>query len=1252
MTLLKKTLLFSLLILTINVQAEGWEYIKNNDYVQAEIDFRKALALDSLNKPALEGMIFLSEVKNETYEYQKFVTTYLRNFPDGYTYALFDNAFKGSDQEIVDAKIEEHLKLMAKVNLAVDFSESTKSREVTLKKYRELIPLYKWALAGPFDNVEGSGFIETYEIEKTPFDTTTQYSDHTDKRLKWIIPAYFAGTGRILFTSYLPETNSEATYFANTFLTFPETKTVQIRIARSAPIKVFLDDDLIFENNERVDYNYDREIIELEIPKGTHRLFIKNAQYFPTYQQVKSMYFFDQNYISQEKFAVRITDKKGNLINDISSAAMGEYQARKYTTNVIIDDLINHFKKEVEKNSESLFLQYALCKSYIKQGVYGMAEEVFVKKHKENPDVLFYTYLAAKSYAFRGKQEKVYNLFKGVDYDKVPIYDMLYEKASEIDLKTNKEKYFEAYSALLKIAPSNFTVINALIDYYNASGKEEEKDAFLKQKIEEYPEYEYDLETELSTYKEEYEGHSGAKHTLKEQKQAIKDLKKSSRPEDYELAIEYYKERKNEAKVLALYDELIDHNPHYTETYNDKAAYLIDRKKYDLAEKEIMLSLSINPYQSEAYEGLGDTYKKRERKEEALAAYKKAIYLNRSYWGNSSITEKIEKIEGSSKYKEIFDTITFDAVLNDPKWRQTAQNEDAIVLLYTKDVVMDSTGKIEVYQKFMVKILTEAGAEKWTQSNFNFLGNLQSIKLIKPDGSETTPESSGSYVVFKNLQEGDLIKIEGKSEFSTTREIDEELSFVNYYFFTDPLYFTKFEIAIPKGKKLWYEMHKLEDNVKLSTKGDFDFYRWEFRNMAAIGNEDALPDLYDKYPNIQISTLKNWNRVVKWYEQKTYRMFEPSYDIIEILDTIIQPDMTDKQKVEAVYNYITRQIKYSYVSFLNSAYIPKNPTNTCSSGIGDCKDVATIMITMLRQLGIESYYALVKTNNVNHFDMVPGLAFDHVIVAYYIDGKVNYADLTTTFFPIFVLPEMDCNAIALLVKEGVNDIFRLRDDYNDTLNNTSQMNIDVVFKEDRSGELTVNAQYNGLAGSKLREKVFHTQSNKQANLALGALGVGVFENIELLDFKYENLDAMAEPLRATYKLQTSGFLDKVSNLFILKIPYMVAMQKSQELLNSERKNRIDISTVMDSQPLVQKLTLSFPKGYKLTELPENVDVKNKFGGYSIHYKQVGDKLEVTRHQYFNKSIIELSEFEEFKRYYLSLLDYDKMKIAIQRQKKA
>lgn len=1259
-------LIFSVPLLALS--QDGWDAIRKNDHKKAQEDFLLALKKDSTDASALKGMIYLSDVTGDQLSYSRYINTLINNHWDEDLYMLFNNEYKGNaDKIIAQPSLSARAKLDARLSKA-DKDNYNRKFEESQKVYNAVFGNYQWTYIGPFKNLNGSGHITPFEVEKEDYNAGKTYVDEDGDELKWVNPPSRDNSEPVAFRDFLMSRNS-ATYFANLFFDVPDDRTIQLRISRNDPVKLWLDNDLVYENNENTSMEWDNEIVEVKVKAGTHRLLLKSSNYSKeaktsfdlfnfNYDDLYSSYsrgggFNRKSSSSSGDFQVRITDTNGELFTDIKTSATGTNPKVNYETITRSFFVLDHYEGKLALDPSDLFDYYALAQACIKYHQGDKYEEYFVKYQRANKDLILAKYLAFLVYFENSKKEKAYEVMNGIDQDQTPIFEILFQKLQEIDKNNDEDKYLAALDNLARISPSNMKVIKRYIEYYEKKGDPDKKEEYIKGIIKKYPEYESNLKSSLkqnlSDKKKE------RKENFKEEKQQSysgdikrtqKYMKKFFYTGDYYDLIEHFKAKDDNAKVLSLYDELIAIQPYNSEHHYEKAKYLFEEEKYDACENELKTALQFKPYKADYYELAGDACYERKDKDKALEYFKQA----RKYSSRSSIDLKIEKIEGLKQYKKMFTTPTFSEILKQEEWKEKYKDEESVVLLYTKDQVLTPEHETEIYQKFMVKILTDAGTKKWIEYDFGFLGNIKSARIIKKNGAEVIPDGRGGYKVFKNLEAGDIIQLEGSSIYSVAANtITNEYYTRTYLNFEAPVYYEKYEIAVPQSQYFGYMDHKLDGDVQKRTDKGFDFYKWDLHNVPAVAIEEAPIDKMDKWASIMVSTMPDWSKMVTWYERKTYRKLEAGYEIEEILDSIIKPGMTQKEKVETIYNYLTREIKYSYVTFLQSGYVPKDPGQTVCSRIGDCKDVATLMITMLRQVGVESYYVLVKTNDYFHMKTLPSIYFNHCIAAYYLDGKLHFLDMTTDFYPYYILPTMDSDAWALLIKDGVKELVQLPRDHIDTMKNKADITIKAKMNSDRSTDILVTAVHRGSIGGNIREYLTQTNKEEQKNYIMSMLGKGLFENLNLVDYKFDNLLDISSPLTSSYNLNAFNYCDRVASLLVFRIPYMTPVNTHPAILSKNRQTALDVEDIVRVEPTFQRVELTFPDGYDLLEMPKDVNLQGKYGTYRVSFKKIKNGLLVEKYQAFNTSVIDVNEFEDFKKFYQQLLDIDSTKIALKKK---
>ena len=93
---------------------------------------------------------------------------------------------------------------------------------------------------------------------------------------------------------------------------------------------------------------------------------------------------------------------------------------------------------------------------------------------------------------------------------------------------------------------------------------------------------------------------------------------------------------------------------------------------------------------------------------------------------------------------------------------------------------------------------------------------------------------------------------------------------------------------------------------------------------------------------------------------------------------------------------VEEKTRYFYVGTNDGGYVPAAADETWRRRFGDCKGKTVLLLSLLRQLGIDAEPALVSTEKGDGLDQtLPGLLFfDHVIVRARIEGRTYWLDGT------------------------------------------------------------------------------------------------------------------------------------------------------------------------------------------------------------------------------------------------------------------
>jgi hypothetical protein len=181
-------------------------------------------------------------------------------------------------------------------------------------------------------------------------------------------------------------------------------------------------------------------------------------------------------------------------------------------------------------------------------------------------------------------------------------------------------------------------------------------------------------------------------------------------------------------------------------------------------------------------------------------------------------------------------------------------------------------------------------------------------------------------------------------------------------------------------------------------------YTWEVNDVPAVDIEPEMPSpfaiagwvglkYFPRDPAMRARTTGSWSDLGLWYAGLTQSTRNPSPEIKQKVAEITA-GMTDPvDKMRALTDFAQRKIRYAAIEFGIGGYQPHLASDIYAHQYGDCKDKATLLITMLHEAGIDAYYVVVFDERGIIRPDYPSMHFDHVIVAIKLPDSVDGAAL-------------------------------------------------------------------------------------------------------------------------------------------------------------------------------------------------------------------------------------------------------------------
>ena len=153
----------------------------------------------------------------------------------------------------------------------------------------------------------------------------------------------------------------------------------------------------------------------------------------------------------------------------------------------------------------------------------------------------------------------------------------------------------------------------------------------------------------------------------------------------------------------------------------------------------------------------------------------------------------------------------------------------------------------------------------------------------------------------------------------------------------------------------------------------------------------------------------------EWYRSLEASRTTPDDEIKAKVAELTAGKTTDEEKVRAIYEYVSTQVRYIGVAFGVGRYQPHQAIDVLHNQYGDCKDKATLLSAMLATAGVPSDAALIGAG-IRFNEAVPSPAsFNHLITHLKLNGQDVWLDSTEEVAPYRMMAGMLRDREALVV---------------------------------------------------------------------------------------------------------------------------------------------------------------------------------------------------------------------------------------------
>lgn len=595
------------------------------------------------------------------------------------------------------------------------------------------------------------------------------------------------------------------------------------------------------------------------------------------------------------------------------------------------------------------------------------------------------------------------------------------------------------------------------------------------------------------------------------------------------------------------------------------------------------------------------------------------------------------------------------------------KNSNAVIRNNEVVVEIQSIDKVVVKQHRIVTVFNESGnskvnAEIYYDNSiavktleakiYNYLG--EEIKKIKKkdfkdvsvaDGFSIFNDNRAKYIEYTPTNYPYTVEFTVETIRSNTAFLPRWMPIEGYYVSTE---FSSINVINNSGIELTMKTFNIEDYSSIEKISEFNY---NANNLPALVAQAYSPSFTTFAPSLKFvlksfsmegvkGTNVSWQDFGVWMNDKLIKGTDvlPEH-VIEEIKSLTKNETSNISKAKIVYDYVQKRSRYVSIQVGIGGWKPMQASDVHRLGYGDCKGLTNYTKSLLKAVGVESYYAIVYGDrDIRDLDKdFSSLEGNHAILSIPHEEDYVWLECTSQDAPFGYNANFTDDRDVLVITPNGGEIIHTK--VYETARNTQVTKADISIDSDGNMQANVNVIYKG------------SQYNNHTNIEFQDLKEqklfykNHYDNINDLTINSLKLfnDKDAIMFTEDLELEARKYASKIGNRLLLapnlfnKRTYMPPRYKERKLPFKIDRGYFDSDFY----------TITIPEGYDVESLIAPVDIANKFGNYKVTIeRKENNKLFYTRSLTVNKGEYLKEDYVGFRDFCISIVKHDKSRIAI------
>lgn len=458
-----------------------------------------------------------------------------------------------------------------------------------------------------------------------------------------------------------------------------------------------------------------------------------------------------------------------------------------------------------------------------------------------------------------------------------------------------------------------------------------------------------------------------------------------------------------------------------------------------------------------------------------------------------------------------------------------------------------------------------------------------------------------------------------------------------------------YQVNIPEGKILQYKSYNGALSCSAEWKAGSMLYTFTKKDIEPFERESSMVDPSDVAPKLLLSTSPNWQAKSLWFYgvNEDYGAFESTPEIDEKVAEILQGAADELDSISRLTHWVADNMRYSGISMgPGEGYTLHNGEMNFTDRCGVCKDKASLLITMLRAAGFESYPAMTMAGS--RIDYIPADQFNHsVTVVKRHNGEYKLLDPTWVPFlrELWSSAEQQQNYL-MGVPEGADLMIT---PVSPPENHYYKVDVHSEIREDGSLKAHYQLTAEGQTDAAIR-RMFTGDAKKNwvNNIEREILKISPSAQITSIDYG-DPYDYISSPILLKIDFEIPNYALVTNETLVFKpIISQPAFDHGMAHLyiNTEPETRKYAFRDRCSRLVQLSETIKVPANFHLAKEAEAEDFGDDISSYKCNMHQKGRQIKLYQEISLGKRIYEADEWPMFRKAVLAQKDFRRKSLVL------